>query len=200
MLLWYIKTRPEKSIQLLAKLILFWEWAFIEGSNYSRHESMLQTWRMLDFKEPLFVISTGWKGATNYKEYSTIYNSNFLSIAIDYSCLTTEVMQILLCFQLSITLVREESQNVFRMGGGAQMPSKPSILQSLCTRKALLYFVFPFLGSFINLVFSYLLCPSCLPALFFAFLFSWVSSFFFCCYFRSLIWGWDFESRMPEGS
>lgn len=45
-------------------------------------------------------------------------NSNFLSIAIDYSCLTTEVMQILLCFQLSITLVREESQNVFRMGGG----------------------------------------------------------------------------------
>lgn len=99
-------------------------------------------------------------------------NSNFLSIAIDYSCLTTEVMQILLCFQLSITLVREESQNVFRTGGGSQMPSKPSILQSLCTRKALLYFVFPFLGSFINLVFSYLLCPSCLPALFFAFLFS----------------------------
>lgn len=35
------------------------------------------------------------------------------------------------------------------------MPSKSSVLESLCTRKALLYFAFSFLGGFI--FFTYLL-------------------------------------------
>lgn len=156
---------------------------------------MPQVWEVLDFKETLFVISTSWKGTTEKMIILSYFNNSNFPSHCNRFLLPNHCSDAHLAMFPAVCKINKRSITKYLFiicGVGAQTRNKPSILQSLCTRNdwsALLYFIFPFLGGFINPFFSYLLCPSYLPALFFAFLFSWITCFFFCCYFWSLNWG-----------